>query len=236
LSRKKAGSRWRWWVWLLLFVAALLLVPALQVVWVRFANPSITPLMLLRPLEARLASKPVAPRRYEWRADAQIPAVFFRCLLASEDQRFYQHHGFDWHEVRIAQAEAERRGRPPRGASTITMQCARSLFLWQGRSFIRKGLEAYYTVWMELLLSKRRILELYANIVEMGDGIYGVEAAARSHFSTSAAALTREQAALIVACLPNPRARDPRQPSATVTSRARRVLLQERTIKLGRGE
>jgi len=213
----------------------LLFIPIVQVGWVRFVNPSFTPLMLLRPLEARLDGKPVAKRRYEWRSDATIPVVFLRCVIASEDQRFYQHHGFDWREIRIAQAEAERRGRSPRGASTITMQCARSLFLWQGRSLIRKGLEAYYTVWMELLLSKRRILELYANVVEMGDGIYGVEAAARAHFGVSAPALTRQQAAAIVACFPNPRQRDPRNPSPKVVSRSRRILLEEGTIKLGRG-
>jgi monofunctional biosynthetic peptidoglycan transglycosylase len=217
-------------------VAILLLLPALQVTWVRFVNPSITPLMLLRPLEMRLDGKPSAPRRYEWCDDSRIPAAFFRCLLASEDQRFYQHRGFDWREMQIAQAEAERRGRPPRGASTITMQCARSLFLWQGRSFIRKGLEAYYTVWMELLLSKRRILALYANIVEMGDGIYGVEAASKTYFGSGAQTLTRERSALIVACLPNPRVRDPRNPSAVVTSRTNRILIQERTLKIGRGD
>ncbi len=198
----------------------------------RVANPPLTPLMLLRTAEASLDGRTAPPRRYEWIDFAQIPRPFLRCVLTSEDQRFFQHHGFDWHEMKIARLEAERRRKAPRGASTITMQCARSLFLWQGRSLIRKGLEAYYTFWMELLLSKRRILELYANVIEMGDGIYGIEAAAQAHFGTSARGLKREQAALLAAILPSPRKRDPRQPSPVVSARAARILRAEPGLKV----
>jgi monofunctional biosynthetic peptidoglycan transglycosylase len=212
-----------------------LILPVVEVGCVRVANPPVTPLMLLRTAEARLAGNPAPERRYEWRDAARISRGFFRCAVAAEDQRFFQHHGFDWKEVRIAQADADRWGRPARGASTITMQCARSLFLWQGRSWLRKGLEAYYTVCMEVLLPKKRILELYANVVEMGDGIYGVEAAAREYFGASAATLTREQAAAIVACFPDPRHRDPRHPSPAVAARITHLLVQERTLKLPPG-
>jgi monofunctional glycosyltransferase len=233
LSRKAAphpiGTRWLRWT--LLVAAALLVLPIIQIGCVRVVNPPLTPLMLLRPAEARLAGKTAAARRYEWIDFAQIPRPFLRCVLTSEDQRFFQHHGFDWHEVKLARLEAERRRKPVRGASTITMQCARSLFLWQGRSLVRKGLEAYYTFWMELLLPKRRILELYANVIEMGDGIYGVEAAARAHFGTPARHLKREQAALLAAILPNPRQRDPRQPSPAVSARAARILRDEPHLK-----
>lgn len=234
MSRKSAPSRagGRWLRWTILLFATLLVLPIVQVGCVRVANPPLTPLMLLRSAEARGANRSEAPRRYVWIDFAQIPRSFLRCVLTSEDQRFYQHHGFDWKEMKIAQREAERRGKAPRGASTISMQCARSLFLWQGRSWIRKGLEAYYTFWMEALLSKRRILELYANVIEMGDSIYGIEAAAQAHFGTSARILKREQAALLAAILPNPRKRDPRHPSPTVTARAARILRDEPGLKV----
>lgn len=234
MSRPSAPSRsgGRWFRWTLIIVAALAVIPIAQVGCVRVANPPITPLMLLREAEARIAGQPAAPRRYEWIDLARVPRVFLRCALTSEDQRFFQHHGFDWKEMQIAQREAERRGQPPRGASTISMQCARSLFLWQGRSWVRKGLEAYYTFWMELLLSKHRILELYANVIEMGDAVYGVEAASHAHFGTSARALKREQAALLTAILPNPRQWDPRHPSPALSARAARILREEPSLKI----
>jgi Membrane carboxypeptidase (penicillin-binding protein) len=111
--------------------------------------------------------------------------MFLEHLWISEDQRFFQHEGFDWKEMDLAVKEAERKGKPVRGASTITNQCARSIFLWQGRSWIRKGLESYYTIWMEALLPKRRILELYANVIEMGPGSTGSK---RPHSIISASA------------------------------------------------
>jgi monofunctional biosynthetic peptidoglycan transglycosylase len=218
--------------WLGIVVAVLLLVPVAEVVCVRFANPPVTPLMLLRDAEARFAGRPPAPRRYQWIDLGEMPRSFLRCVLTSEDQRFFQHHGFDWRELAAAQQEALRKGTPARGASTITMQCARSLFLWQGRSWVRKGLEAYYTFWMELFLPKRRILELYVNVIEMGDGIYGLEGAAQAHFGIHARTLQREQAALLTACLPNPHIWNPRQPTARVNARAARILKGEPGLKV----
>jgi monofunctional biosynthetic peptidoglycan transglycosylase len=229
LSRKPPAARGgrRWLRWLLVFIGTLLVLPIVEVGCVRHVNPPLTPLMLLRSAEARLESRPPAERHYQWLDLAQVPRSFLRCVLTSEDQRFLEHHAFDWREIETAQRKAERTGTPVRGASTITMQCARSLFLWQGRSWIRKGLEAYYTFWMELLLPKRRILELYVNVIEMGDAVYGVEAAAQAHFGISGSALKREQSALLVAILPNPRVWSPRQPSAALRARAARVLRNE---------
>jgi monofunctional biosynthetic peptidoglycan transglycosylase len=218
--------------WTLIIIAALVVVPIAQVGCVKVVNPPLTTLMMLRDAEARCAGQPAASRSYEWIDLARVPRVFLRCALASEDQRFFQHQGFDWKEMQIARREAERLGKPPRGASTISMQCARSLFLWQGRSWIRKGLEAYYTFWMELFLPKRRILELYANVIEMGDAVYGIEAASRAHFGISARALQREQAALLAAILPNPRQWNPRHPSPDVSARAARILREERGLKV----
>jgi monofunctional biosynthetic peptidoglycan transglycosylase len=217
-------------VWAGVAFSALLLLPAIEVVAVRFINPPVTPLMLLRLVEARVSGAHPLRKLYEWRDLDRMPHDFVKCVLVAEDQRFFRHHGFDWREIHLARMEAERTGKGPRGASTITMQCARSVFLWQGRSWIRKGIEAYYTFWMELLLPKRRILELYVNAIEMGDGIYGIEAAARTHFGVSAANLSHEQCAMLAAILPNPREWNPREPSASLSVRCARILQQEKQI------
>jgi monofunctional biosynthetic peptidoglycan transglycosylase len=213
------------WKWVLIPVAVLLLIPAMQVAVVRFINPPLTLPMLIEQGSAVFSK---APNLYRWIGLPQIPEMFLKHLWISEDQRFFQHEGFDWKEMDLAVKEAERKGKPVRGASTITNQCARSIFLWQGRSWIRKGLESYYTIWMEALLPKRRILELYANVIEMGRGIYGVEAASQHYFGVSARGLTREQSAMLAAVLPNPKGWDPTNPGRMLRWRQRRILQRER--------
>ncbi len=233
MKQRKAAtpaSGRRWWIWFVVALMALAILPILQVAFVRFCDPSVTPLMILRQTEGRWTGQSSKGRHYEWRSMAQIPQDFLKFALVAEDQRFFQHHGFDWREVAAARAQAERTGQAPRGASTITMQCARSLFLWQGRSWVRKGLEAYYTFWMEALLSKSRILELYANVIEMGDGVYGIEAAARAHYHVASRALTREQCAALAAILPNPREWNPREPSPQLAARIAKILRQEKQV------
>ncbi len=126
-------------------------------------------------------------------------------VIASEDQIFPDHNGFDFKSIQKAMAYNERKPGRVRGASTISQQVAKNVFLWQGRSWIRKGLEVYFTFMIELLWSKRRILEMYLNVAEMGKGIYGIEAAARKNFNKSAKKLSRSEAAMIAACLPNPK-------------------------------
>jgi monofunctional biosynthetic peptidoglycan transglycosylase len=227
---KASGSRRFWW-WAALGVTAFaLLIPILEVASVRWINPPVTPLMLLRRVEARFGSGHSTQCLYEWRNIGQMPRDFLRDVWIAEDQRFFQHHGFDWREIRLARQRSERTGDDPRGASTITMQCARSLFLWQGRSWVRKGLEAYYTIWMELLLSKRRIFELYANVIEMGDGVYGIEAAARAHYGVDARALSHNQCLMLAAILPNPREWDPRNPTSKLTARCQKISRQESSV------
>ena len=232
MKRKKAAPpvRRRWPLWLGLTALALLLLPPVEVACVRFIDPPGTPLMLLRSVEARFAGHADAERRYVWRDLGQMPRDFLKLVLTGEDQRFFRHHGFDWRELRLARAQAARDGGEVRGASTISMQCARSLFLWQGRSWVRKGLEIYYTFWMELLLPKRRILELYANVIEMGDGVYGLEAAARAHYGVAPGALTREQCAMLAALLPAPRVWNPRSPSPRLSARCAKLLRQEKQV------
>ena len=214
--------------WVFILIVVLLLIPAMQVAVVRFINPPWTLPMLIEKGDTLFSSEPKRPLLYRWIDLPQIPKMFLEHLWISEDERFFQHNGFDWKEMDLALKKAERKGKPVRGASTITNQCARSIFLWQGRSWIRKGLESYYTIWMEALLPKRRILELYANVIEMGPGIYGVEAASQHYFSVSARGLTREQSAMLAAVLPNPKGWDPTNPGRTLRWRQRRILQRER--------
>jgi monofunctional biosynthetic peptidoglycan transglycosylase len=224
---KGFASRGRGKKWILLLLLVLLLIPAMQVAVVRFINPPMTLPMLIEQVGATFSKGPKAPLLYRWIDLPQIPEMFLEHLWISEDQRFFQHEGFDWKEMDLAMKKAERTGKPVRGASTITNQCARSIFLWQGRSWIRKGLESYYTIWMEALLPKRRILELYANVIEMGRGIYGVEAASQHYFGVSARGLTREQSAMLAAVLPNPKGWDPTKPGPMLRWRQRRILRRE---------
>jgi monofunctional biosynthetic peptidoglycan transglycosylase len=217
--------RWKW-IWIVLLVLSL--IPAMQVAVVRFVDPPVTLPMWIEQVSP---SGPKGPLRYRWIPLAQMPEMFLKHLWISEDQRFFQHEGFDWKEMDLAMEKAEKTGKPVRGASTITNQCARSIFLWQGRSWIRKGLESYYTIWMELLLPKRRILELYANVIEMGRGIYGVEAASQHYFGVSARGLTREQSAMLAAVLPNPKGWDPTKPGVTLRFRQQLILRREKSAR-----
>ncbi len=223
------------WKRLLILLAVLLLVPALQVAIVRFVNPPRTLPMLLEQGGSVFSRKAHAPLRYRWIDLEQIPEMFLKHLWISEDQRFFEHDGFDWKEIDFAMDKAERTGKPVRGASTITNQCARSIFLWQGRSWIRKGLESYYTIWMEMLLPKRRILELYANVIEMGRGIYGVEAASQHYFGVNARRLTRTQSARLAAVLPNPKRWNPAHPDRALRQREQRILARERAARFPAG-
>ena len=152
-----------------------------------------------------------------------------RAVMASEDQRFLQHIGVDFEAIQEAK-EYNKTHKKMRGGSTITQQTAKNVFLWHGRSYVRKGLEAYFSFLMELFWDKQRIMEVYLNSIEMGDGIYGVEAVAKHHFNKSAAALTRSECALIAATLPNPRRLSSKTPSSYVFKRQRWIERQMRNI------
>ena len=203
---------------------AVLLLPIVEVAAVRVVHPPFTPLMGLRWVGDRFGGTHRAQVLYRWRSWRDLPPAFLKSAWVSEDQRFFKHHGFDWVEMSHSLEKAERTGGDPRGSSTITMQCARSLFLWQGHSYVRKGLEAYYTVLMEAFLSKRRIFELYANVIEMGPGVYGVAAASEYHYKKDARQLDPEQAAMLAALLPAPRTWNPRAPSKRLLARQQRIL------------
>lgn len=223
--RKKRRSWWRRGLLALLVLAAL---PVLEVGCTRFVNPPVTPEMVRFQLFSKNEAARKRGLRYEWMPLAKIPRAQVRMIWASEDQRFFQHGGIDFEEIRGALDEAKKDGGSPRGASTITMQCARSVFLWQGRSWVRKVLEAYYTVLMELLLPKQRILELYLNVIEFGPGVYGVKAAAKTFYGKEPLQLTEAQMAMLAAVMPNPKEWSVTSPSSRVRARQQRVLRLER--------
>jgi monofunctional biosynthetic peptidoglycan transglycosylase len=194
--------------WLLLAPLVGYALAALCFVYLRFLPPVTTMVRLQRRVEALAAGRDYDEQQ-RWRALSTLPRVVPHAVVAAEDTRFYQHHGFDWQEFRAAGAQAERRGRPRRGASTITQQLVKNLFLTTHRSVLRKGAEFALTPLAELILPKDRILELYLNEIEWGPGVFGIEAAARHHYDVSATRLTRAQALRLAALIPAPRVRRP---------------------------
>ncbi|MBO1518666.1 monofunctional biosynthetic peptidoglycan transglycosylase [Oceanisphaera pacifica] len=210
----------RCFFWLL---ALLILVPLLLTLIYRYVPVPATPLMVIRLFEGESWAK-------DWQAADNISQHLKASVIAAEDNKFCQHNGFDWAAFADVLDEFKDQGKL-RGGSTISMQTAKNLYLWPSRSFIRKGLEAVYTPMLELILPKSRVMTLYLNIAEFGPGIYGAEAAAQTYFNTSAAKLSRHQAALLAAVLPNPRVYHADQPSAYVQGRARTI--QRRTHQLG---
>jgi monofunctional biosynthetic peptidoglycan transglycosylase len=194
-AKRRSGLIGRLFVFLLLAVVVL---PAGWVAVYRVVPPPITSLMLLRLAQGRGMD-------YRWRGLDDISPTLAQAAIASEDARFCLHHGFDFNAMEKALAHNERRpGGKVRGGSTISQQTAKNAFLWPSRDYVRKGLEAYFTVLTEALWGKRRIMEVYLNIVEWGSGIYGAEAASEAYFGHSAKHLTTSEAAHLVAILPSP--------------------------------
>jgi len=217
-------NRVRLWRLALVLLVLLLLFPAGHILLTGFANMSWSPMQVQRLLQARAAGRAEPRQPVQWRSLEQIPRPLIHYIWASEDQRFFQHGGFDFGELEKAIDEvlAGKKG-GGRGASTITMQAARSVYLWQGRSYFRKILEAYYTVWMELLLGKPRILELYLNHLELGRGVYGVGAGAEAQFGKPVETLSPRQMMALAAILPNPREWSASKPNAAVERKIRRI-------------
>jgi monofunctional biosynthetic peptidoglycan transglycosylase len=221
MARKNRVS---WFRIFLVCVIVIAVAPVLEVVFVRFFNPPISSLMLLRRVEGLANHQYRGEINYHWIPLNQVPDDFLKGVWQMEDSRFFSHDGFDWVEMEMAIQKAQKKHQPVRGVSTITNQCARSLFLWQGRSWIRKGFEAYFTFLMEHLLTKQRILELYVNIIELGDGIYGIDEAARHYYQVAPKQLDRSQCAMLAAMLPFPRGWNPHEPSPRLRARFSLVL------------
>lgn len=203
----------------LAFAASIVCVVAL-----RWIPPLTTGVMMERRVEALLAWKSYKVD-YRWVGWSRISKHAGVAVIAAEDQNFPTHHGFDVGSIQQA-IDAHEKGRRLRGASTISQQVAKNLFLWTGRSYVRKGLEAYFTVLIELTWSKRRILEVYLNIVELGDGVFGVEAASQRFYRKPAAKIGPSEAALLAAVLPNPIRFHVSRPSGYVEERRAWILQQ----------
>jgi monofunctional biosynthetic peptidoglycan transglycosylase len=206
-----------------MFVLGLLLLPVGLIALFSILDPPITPLMIIRKLDG-------APIHQTWRSLENIPPHMIGAVIAAEDNRFCEHWGFDV-EATQSQLEAWLSGNRPLGASTITMQTAKNVYLWPDRSVTRKILEAVLTPQIELIWSKRRIMEVYLNVIEFGPGIYGVDAASRQHFGISVSALNPRQSALLAAVLPNPLSWSAATPSPYIQNRA--ATIQRRVAQLG---
>lgn len=194
----------------------------LSVVVLRFVPVFFTPLMFIRCGEQLLDGKSLT-MHHHWVSIEKISPHLPVAVMGSEDQRFLLHHGFDFAAIQKA-AKQNMRGGKKMGASTISQQTAKNVFLWPGRSWIRKGFEMYFTALIELMWSKQRIMEVYLNSIEMGDGIYGADAVAEYNFGTTAINLSRTQCALIAATLPNPRVFSSKYPSAYMRKRQHQIM------------
>jgi len=230
LARRRKGRLARLGRLLLLGLAAWAALTVAVVVALRWVNPPTTAFMLRDRAGALLTRESDYEFRHEWRDWEQISKYVPLAVVASEDQRFPQHRGFDFAQIEKALADRER-GRRVRGASTITQQVAKNLFLWPGQSWFRKGLEAGLTVLIELAWPKRRILEVYVNVAEFGRGTFGVQAASRRYLGRDAAQLGRAEAARLAAVLPAPRRYRADAPGPYV--RKRQAWIERQMVALG---
>ncbi len=201
----------------------------------RFVPVPITPLMMIRLVEQTFDPEKKVRLYKDWVPISEISRNAPQAVFAAEDQKFMTHKGFDFEAMEKAW-ENNKKGKRIKGASTITQQTVKNVFLWPGRSYLRKGLEAYFTVLVELLWSKERIMEVYLNVIEMGDGIYGIEAASQAYYKKPAAKLNRNQAAMIAAVLPNPIRWTPARPTGYIRGRQAWIMRQMNNLEpLGLG-
>ncbi|MGN0221359.1 MAG: monofunctional biosynthetic peptidoglycan transglycosylase [Prevotella sp.] len=212
-------------------VVAFLASTILSVVLLRFVPVYFTPLMFIRMVQQIKDGKSITCHHH-WVPLEQMSEHMPLAVMASEDQRFYQHHGFDFTAIEKAIAHNQKKGKNKHGASTISQQTAKNVFLWPDRSWLRKGLEFYFTVLIELMWSKDRIMEVYLNSIEMGDGIYGVDAVAEWHFQCTAKDLAKGQCALIAATLPNPIRYNSSRPSPYIVKRKEHILKEMKYIQM----
>ncbi|MGA8204674.1 MAG: monofunctional biosynthetic peptidoglycan transglycosylase, partial [Woeseiaceae bacterium] len=225
MARRRYGrSRWRRWLWRIAITAVVVLVLSVALVLpLRWLEPATSAFMLLD-------DSGLKPLAHEWVDWDRLGSAAALAVVAAEDQKFADHFGFDIGSIRDSIEDAEGGGRL-RGASTISQQTVKNLYLWPGRNFLRKGLEAWLTVVAEICLPKRRILEIYLNVAEFGPGIYGVGAASDYYFGKPPSRLSDAQAALLAAVLPNPRRLHADRPSRYVRERQRWIVAQMRRLR-----
>ena len=227
MARERKHTKGWWWrLFLLKIPAAFIAITVLWVLVLKWCPVLVTPLMVKRSIEFR--NDKSFNTVYKWVPYEDVTPEMAKAVIAAEDNLFDKHDGFDRKAIRQAREEVRSGKRDRmRGASTISQQTAKNVFLIPSRSYIRKGLEAYFTVLIEKIWGKERILEVYLNVIEMGKGIYGVQSAAEYHFGTDAKSLTRRQCCLVTACLPNPLKRNAGKPSSYVNSRAGQIAALE---------
>jgi monofunctional biosynthetic peptidoglycan transglycosylase len=214
----------QFWKWTKRFFVFLFFLQLFCIILFKWVNPPITITQLVS-----IFSGDGLKRDYISRKNISYQARL--AVIASEDQLFPDHDGFDWKSIKKAMDYNKRKPNRIRGASTISQQVAKNVFLWQGRSWIRKGLEVYFTFMIELIWGKKRILEVYLNVIETGRGVYGIEAASQTYFNKPAINLTRSEAATIAACLPNPKKYSAKPISGYVASRRNWVLQQMNNLE-----
>lgn len=212
---------WKWtkriFLWLFIF-------QLFYIILLKWVNPPITVTQLVSWVSGHGLKR-------DYVRSSSISPNAKLAVIAAEDQLFPDHSGFDWKSIKKAMKYNEKKPGRIRGASTISQQVAKNVFLWQGRSWIRKGLEVYFTFMIELIWGKKRILEMYLNVVEMGEGVFGIEMAAKKYFNKLAKNLTRQEAAMIAACLPNPKRYTVKPLSAYVSSRSQFVMRQMNNLQ-----
>lgn len=213
--------RWFFKFLLIKIPVAFVVFSVLWVLMLKWVPVWFTPLMISRSIEYR--NDDSFKTHKKWRSYENISPELAKAVIASEDNLFAEHNGFDWKEMKKAIRDHREKGKKLRGASTISQQTAKNVFLFPSKTFVRKAIEAYFTVLVELIWGKERILEVYLNVAEMGKGIYGAEAASQEFFDKNAAGLTRREASLIAACLPNPIERHADRPSQYVAKRAGQI-------------
>ncbi len=188
----------------------------------RFVPPPITILMVQRMIEQKMAGEKVVFKK-DWVSIDKISPFMQRAAIAAEDQRFLEHNGFDFEALQKAY-KYNKKNTKTKGGSTISQQVAKNIFLWPDRSYFRKGMEAYFTILIEIFWSKKRIMEVYLNSIEMGNGVYGIEAASKKYFKKPASDLSKRESAAIAAILPNPRKWSASKPNAYIVKRQYRIL------------
>lgn len=213
------------WRFLLKLVLWFFILSIATVIIYRFVPPPITPLMIIRCAEQAFDEKRDVRLQKDWVSLSSMSASLPLAVVTSEDQKFGEHFGFDLEAIEKAQKYNERhKGKKVKGASTISQQTAKNVFLWPSRSYIRKGFEVYFTFLIELFWSKERIMEIYLNVIETGDGIYGAEATAHHFFKKPAKKISNSEAALIAACLPNPLRWSPAKPTSYIKKKQSWIL------------
>ena len=216
------------WKWTKRLVVAFFVLSIISTILFRFIPVPVTPLMLIRCVEQVADGKAPKLKKY-WIPMKEMSPNLVLAVISSEDQKFAEHFGFDFEAIeKVAKqnVKLQKRGKPIKGGSTISQQCAKNVFLFPQRSYIRKAFEVYFTFLIEIFWSKKRIMEVYLNVIEMGDGIYGAQAAAKTYFKKDAEKLTASECALIAAVLPNPRKWNAGKPTGFINKRKNWILRQ----------